>query len=187
MSGGNHRWLRTVHAKALMLSSLSMSLVLGIGFVVINASPAGEVGVPGNAAPLTDEQSRDQVVNAARQIVTAAQLRGVSGGYTFLSCTNEKDPPYQAAVYLNFPMSGADPVKRIREIAAAMVAQGWHESATMGEHFGKKLTNTGITSTFHQNLDDADFGTMRIYGECRNMADHRNDNPAWTDIAVQLS
>ena len=109
------------------------------------------------------------------------------GGYTFLSCTNEHDPPYQAAVYLNFQMSGADSVKRIREIAAAMVAHGWHESASMGEHFGRKLTKDGVTSTFHRNLDDADFGTMRIYGECRNVADHRNDNPAWTDIAGLLS
>ena len=187
MSGGNDRWLRTAHAKALMLSTLTMSLVLGIGFVVINASPAAEVGVLGNAAPLTDEQSRDQVVDAARQIVTAAQLRGVTGGYTFLSCVDEHDPPYQAAVYLNFQMSGADSVKRIREIAAAMVAHGWHDAASMGEHFGRKLTKDGVTSTFHQNLDDAGFGTMRIYGECRNMGDHRNDNPAWTDIADQLS
>ena len=23
---------------------------------------------------------------------------------------------------------------------------------------------------------------MRLYGECRNMGDHRNDNPAWTEL-----
>jgi hypothetical protein len=27
---------------------------------------------------------------------------------------------------------------------------------------------------------------MRLYGECRNTADHRNDNPAWTDITDKL-
>ena len=56
----------------------------------------------------------------------------------------------------------------------------------MGESFGRKLTRDGVTTTFQRNVDKADFGTMRIYGECRNMADHRNDNPAWTDIG-QLS
>ena len=170
-----------------MLSALMTSLVLGLGFVVINEPPEAEIDALGNAAPLTDQQSRDQVVDAARQIVTAAQLRGVTGGYTFLSCTNEHDPPYHAAMYLNFQMPGSDAVKHIREIATAMVAHGWHDAASMGEHFGRKLTKDGVTSTFHQNLDDAGFGTMRIYGECRNTADHRNDNPAWTDIAGKLS
>ena len=93
MSGANVRWLRTSRAQALMLSALTMSLVLGIGFVVINASPEQTGGAPGNAAPLTDQQARDQVVDSARQIVTAAELRGVTGGSIFLSCTNEHDPP----------------------------------------------------------------------------------------------
>ena len=83
-------------------------------------------------------------------------------------------------------MSETNSVKRIGEIAAAMTAHGWQAAPTMGEHFGRKLTKDGVTSTFHQGLDDANFGSMRIYGECRNTADHRNDNPAWTDITDQL-
>jgi hypothetical protein len=170
-----------------MLSALTMSLVLGIGFIVLNTSPDSKVYELGTAAPLTDEQASDQVVESARQIVTAAQLRGVTGGYIFLSCANEHDPPYQAAVFLNFLLPEADSVKRIREIAAAMEAHGWREKPSTGEHFGPKLTKDAVMSTFHKNPDDADFGTMRIYGECRNMGDHRNDNPAWTDIADRLS
>jgi hypothetical protein len=68
-----------------------------------------------------------------------------------------------------------------------MVAHGWRESPSIGKHFGLKLSRDGVSSTFHENPDDARFGTMRIYGECRNMADHRNDNPAWKDITDQLS
>jgi hypothetical protein len=143
--------------------------------------------VPGDATPFTDEQSRDQVVDAARQVVTTARLRDVTAGYIFLSCSTDNDPPYQAAVHLNFFLSETNSVGRIREIATALVAHGWHEAPSMGEHFGPKLTRDGVTSTFHKNPDRADFGTMQIYGECRNMADHRNDNPAWTDIADQLS
>jgi hypothetical protein len=164
-----------------------ISLVLGIGFVVINRSPESGVGALGHVSPLTDEQSRAQAVDAARQIVTVAQLRDANGTIMFLSCTNEHDPPYQPAVYLNFPLPEQNAVKRVREVAAAMVAHGWQESPSIGEHFGLKLTKNGVTSTFHENLDDARFGTMRIYGECRNVTDHRNDNPAYTDITDQLS
>ena len=66
MSGGNDRWLRSSRAKALLLSALAMSLVLGFGFVVINTSPEAAVGSLSIAEPLTDEQSRDQVVDSAR-------------------------------------------------------------------------------------------------------------------------
>ncbi len=187
MSGGDDRWLRAPSARALLLAALTMSLVLAVAFVVIDKPRPAEVGVLVSQTPMTDQQSRDQVVDAARQIVTAAQLEAVTGSYTFLSCTNEQDPPYQPALYLDFALSQPNSTKRIREIADALVADGWSESPSMGEHFGRKLTRDGVTTTFHQNVDKPDFGTMRIYGQCRNMADHRNDNPAWTDIAGQLS
>ena len=104
------------------------------------------------------------------------------GGYIFLSCKNEVDPPYQAAIYMNFLLPQTNSVKYLREIATAMRAHGWAEAPAMGEHVGKKLTKDGVTSIFYRNLDDANFGTMRLYGECRNMGDHRNDNPAWTEL-----
>jgi Na+-transporting NADH:ubiquinone oxidoreductase subunit NqrC len=187
MSGGKDGRRRTSRAMTLLLAALAISLVLGTALVVINRSPTSDVAALNRFGPLTDEQARDQVVDSARQIVAVAQLREATGGYIFLSCKNEHDPPYQAAAYLNFRLSGTNSVKQIREIAAAMVAHGWKEAPSMGEHFGRKLTKNGVTATFHRNLDDAEFGIMRIYGECRNLTDHRNDNPAWTDIADQLS
>ena len=187
MSGGKDDWLRSSAARALLLAALVMSLVLGIGFVVVDTSKRASVGTLGDTAPMTDEQSRNQVLNSARQVVEAAHLRDVSGSYAFLSCTSLHDPPYQAAVYLNFGLPKANSVRRIRDIAVAMVAHGWQEAPSMAEHFGLKLTKDGVTSTFHENPDDARFGAMRLYGECRNTSDHRNDDPAFTDITDQLT
>jgi hypothetical protein len=90
------------------------------------------------------------VVDSAKEIVDAAQLQGVSGSNVFLSCTSLHDPPYQAAVYLNFRLPETNSVKRIREIAAAMLARGWQEAPAMGGGFGMKLTKDGVTSTFHE-------------------------------------
>jgi hypothetical protein len=185
MTGATEGWLRSSAAKALVLAALVMSLVLGIGFVVIN-SRGGEMRTLSDAAPMTDEQATTQVIDSARQIVAAARLHGVNGSSIFLSCTSLHDPPYQAAVYLNFPLPEKSSVKHIRQVATAMVASGWQEAPAMGEHFGMKLTKGGVTSTFHENPDDARFATMRIYGECRNASDHHNDNPAFTDITSRL-
>jgi hypothetical protein len=185
MPDGDDRLLRTPAARTLIFAALIISLVFGIGFVVINEPPATGIGALASA-PLSDDQSRAQVVGSARQIVAVARLRDVNGSYVFLSCTNEHDPPYQPALYLNFRLPESNSVRYIRDIAAAMVANGWQEAPSLAEHFGLKLTKDGVTATFHENLDDARFGTMRIYGECRNVSEHRNDNPAWQDITGQL-
>jgi hypothetical protein len=186
MTGGQGESLRSPAARALILAALTLSLVLGTAFLVINAPHRGQPNVMGDATQLTDEQATRQVVDSAQQIVEVARLRSVSGSVVFLSCTSLHDPPYQAAVYLNFGLPETNSVKRIREIGAAMVANGWQQAPSMGEHFGLKLTKAGVTATFHENLDDPRFGAMRIYGECRNTSDHRNDNPAFTDISDRL-
>jgi hypothetical protein len=187
MTSEDGYWLRSSTAKALIFSALAMSLVLGTGFILINTSHRAGRGSLGGSVPMTDEQSTNQVVDSARQIVEAARLQAVSGSSIFLSCTSLRDPPFQAAVYLNFKLPDANSVKHIREIAAAMLAHGWQEAPSMGEHFGFKLTKDGVTSTFHENPDKPGFGAMRIYGECRNTSDHGNDNPAFADITDRLS
>lgn len=182
MGSAVQEWLRSTAARALMLAALTMSIVLAAAFIVIYTPP--KTGVEGE--PMSDEQAMAQVVDAARQIVTTTRMDEANGSAVFLSCTSLHDPPYQAAVYLNFRLPETNSVKRIREIATTMVAHGWQQAPAMGEHFGLKLTRDGVTATFHENLDDENFGTVRMYGQCRNVGDHRNDDPAWTDITDQL-
>ncbi|MDT5016472.1 MAG: hypothetical protein QOD39_2632, partial [Mycobacterium sp.] len=119
----------------------------------------------------------------AREIVAATRLQEATGGYTFVSCVNETDPPYQAAFYMNFLLPQNNSVRFLRDVASAMIADGW-TSPTTGEQASQKLTKNGVTSMFQRNSDRAGFAIMRIYGECRNMTDHRNDNPAWTEVRL---
>jgi hypothetical protein len=103
-----------------------------------------------------------------------------------VSCTNVNEPPYQVAVYMNFRLPQSNSVRYLRDIAATMVAHGWTPAPAMGEHFGQKLTKDGVTAIFYRSDNNTDFATMRLYGECRNAADHRNDNPVWTEVTDQL-
>ena len=175
-------------AMALLCAALVMSLVLGVAVLVVqhgDVAHAHQMDHP--ALPMSDDESAAQVVDAAAGVVRTARLREVSGGYTFVSCKNEHDPPYQAAVYLDFVLPPVNSVGYLRQVAQAMTSDGWQEAASLGEHFGRKLTRAGLTAVFYRNPDDLRFATMRIYGECRNMADHRNDNPAWTELTDRLA
>jgi hypothetical protein len=186
MRGEKDGWPWSPAAKAVVLAGLAMALALGVGFVVINSSRKPGSDALGGAEPMTDEQATDQVLGSARDIVDAANLQNVTASLVFMSCTSVHDPPYQAVAHLNFGLPQTNSVKRISEVAASMRAHGWQQAPAMAEHFGMKMTRDGVTSTFHENPDDRRFATMRIYGECRNTADHRSDNPAFIDITDRL-
>jgi hypothetical protein len=171
--------LRSPWSMALLVAALMMSLVLGAALLVLNNRAADAAGDRGG---LTDAQAAAQVVDSAKQIVRVAQLREVTGGYAFVSCRNASEPPYQVALYMNFPIPQGDSVKYLHDVATAMTANGWSIAPSTAEHFGYKLTRDGVTSIFHRNPNDANFGNMRLYGECRIVADHRHDNPVWTEV-----
>ncbi|MGX9791926.1 hypothetical protein [Mycobacterium sp. MMS18-G62] len=179
MNSSRATWLRSPWFTALAFAALLTSLVLGTVFVVIDNRGADAVGVQD---AMTDAQAAAAVVGSAKQIVNVAQLRDVTGGYAFMSCRNESEPPYQVALYMNFHLPQGDSTKYLHDVAAAMIANGWSNAPSAAENFGYKLTNNGVTSIFYRDPNDANFGNMRLYGECRVAADHRHDDPVWTEV-----
>ena len=159
-------------------------LVATLGVLLIRSERDGNATAP--VDPLSDAQATTEVVDAAGQVVGYAGLRDADGAYTFASCVNEQDPPYQAVVVMNFSLPQGNPVRYLREVATAMTQRGWREAPTAAEHFGHKLTKAGVTAVFHQSDTHRELATMRISGECRNMTDHRADDPAWRELTDQL-
>jgi hypothetical protein len=167
-----------------LLAALAAVLAVGASVLLLSDRDAGAVDLQGE--PMTDAQAAGQVVESAKQIVGMAGLREATGGYAFVSCTNENEPPYQVAIYMKFRLPQSNSVKYLRDVTASMVAHGWTLAPAMGEHFGQKLTRDGVTAIVFRTVNDTDFATMRLYGQCRSTADHRNDNPVWTEVTDQL-
>jgi hypothetical protein len=164
-----------------------LSLLLGVAVLVMNHERARAVEAREHPADsLDDGAAAALVVSAAVDAVATAGLRQPAGGYAFLSCTNSSDPPYQVAAYLTFVLPQVNSVGYLNDVASALLANGWSETATSGEHFGRKLTRGGVTTIVHRNPERPDLATMRIYGECRVMTEHRNDDPVWTELTARL-
>jgi hypothetical protein len=177
-------WLRSPRTAVMLLAALATVLAVGAAMAWISDRTADAVDVHGE--PMTDAQAAAQVVVSAKQIVGIARLEEASGGYAFVSCKNSNEPPYQVAAYMNFRLPQRNSAKYLHDVAAEMVSHGWAAAPAMGEHFGHKLTKDGVTAIFYRSVNYPDFATMRLYGECRDTADHRNDNPAWTELTDQL-
>ncbi|WP_216639747.1 hypothetical protein [Mycobacterium sp. 1164966.3] len=186
--GTSGEWLRSGRARALLWAALVVSLTLGGAFVVVSQlrpSPAEVLEHPAN--PVTDDQSRAQVLDAAHQIVTLAGLRTTSAGYLPMSCKDRKDPPYQGAIYLTFAVpADVAPEKYFPAIATTLVSHGWLEGPQPnGRTDGRMVSKDAVTAIVYRDSDDPRLGVLRLYGECRNMNDHRHDG--WTDVAAQLT
>ena len=183
MTAGVSRGLR----RALTGAALVVALVLGACYLVVQARRINHESAwehPG--LPSTDEQAKAQVVGPAKQIGAIGRLQRATGGYMLMSCKNETDPPYQGAVYLQFDLP-PDALAFFDRLAAAMVAQGWTEGMAPNHDLpAKTLTKDGVTAIFGRNSDYLQIGTARVYGECRDVGDHRGDTTGWVDITDQL-
>ncbi len=183
-------WLRSKQVRALIAAALAVSLLLGGAVVLVDrlhSTPADALDHPVN--PVTDDQSETQVVDSAQQIVTLTGLRTASAGYSLMSCKDRDDPPYQGAIYLTFALPAAARADSyFPTIASTLVTHGWTEGLPPNDHpFAKTLSREGITVIAYRQTDDPSLGVLRVYGQCRNMNDHRRDATAWIDITGQFT
>ena len=129
------------------------------------------------------------MVESAQQIVTLAGLQTTSAGYLLMSCKNRDDPPYQGAIYLTFALpAGAGADTYFPDHRGALVTDGWAEGLPPNDHmFGRTLSKDAVTAIVYRDSDDPNLGVLRVYGECRNMNDHRNDTTGWIDVTGQFT
>lgn len=152
----------------------------------LHSSSADAVEHP--AHPVSDEQTKAEVVEQAKRMVATARLEKATAGYLLMSCKDRDSPPYQGAVYLNFSLpAGARADTYFQGIADAMAARGWNEGVPPNQHlFGKTLYKDGVTAVVYRDNDYPNRGVARLYGQCRDMTDHRNDTTGWVDVTGQI-
>jgi len=168
---------------------LASQLLLGGSFLAVgrlHSSAADSIEHPSRTA--TDEQTKTEVVEQARTVVAVAELQNATAGYLLMSCKDRDNPPYQGAVYMNFALpADAQADEYFRTIAAAMVARGWAERLPPDRLLsGRTLSKDGVTAILYQDSDSPKHGIARIYGQCTNMNNHRDDATGWVDITDQL-
>jgi hypothetical protein len=153
-------------------------------------SKNGASGPP--AAGMSDEQTRAQVVDPARRLVSAAgwQRQDLSAAFHFASCNDQGDPPFQGVVELGFVFPrGADQQAEVERIAGLMVADGWSDGPPPGKMpYGRALHHGDMMAIVSPNPNHPGEGDVKIYGECGNQTNHRaNDTLGLTDIADELT
>ncbi|WNG87777.1 hypothetical protein C6A87_000300 [Mycobacterium sp. ITM-2016-00317] len=134
--------------------------------------------------PPTDQQSRAQVVDIAKEVVRAANLRVTYASFQWEWCDDQGEPPYHGRVDLAFET----PVDRSvsRQIAEALAGQpGWAPGPPPGSQPAGDAVHKGAVMVLVGPGHYPDRGAVEIYGECRNTNDHRDDTEL-TDITTEI-
>lgn len=137
--------------------------------------------------PLSDEQTKAQVLEPARQIATVASLQNVSGVFGWESCNDQGDPPFRGRVDVSFDVPpGADRNAYFAQIATTMIAHGWSDGPPPGKKpFGRVIHTGSVMAIIGKSSGTVKDGSVELSGECRNMGDHRHDG-SWYDVTDQL-
>lgn len=97
-----------------------------IAFTLESCSMAKNVG-EGVTHPMTPEQSRAQVVDAARQLVAVLGLKGVAAHFSRESCNDQGEAPFRGVVGLDYnhaPILEASQAE-IQRILGILKQHGW--------------------------------------------------------------
>jgi hypothetical protein len=151
------------------------------GMLAIALQSCGTVGNSsgGVTNPMSPEESKAQVVNAAKEVVTTLALKGVAATFTRDSCNDKAVAPFRARVVISYdhaPTLEASQAE-IQQMVAVLKQHGWGAPGDFRSH-APALGKSGVTAVFdpYSPLQNAG-GSISIYGECRDMTTARNTVP----------
>lgn len=129
--------------------------------------------------PMTPEESKAQVINAAREITTTLALKGVSANFSRDSCNDQAVAPFRGRVVISYahaPTLEASQAE-IQQMVATLKQHGWGAPGDFHTH-APAVSKQGVTATFDpfspvQNAG----GSITLYGECRDMTTKANTLP----------
>jgi hypothetical protein len=144
--------------------------------------------------PLSPQQARAQVVDAARDIVTALHAELTEATFTYEPCNDQGEPPFRGVADVSFWMPGVphdEPVNP-HTVISALVADGWSSDSDFRSHAPTLRKNNvniivdvrprppaGRKINGHVGVD--------VDGQCRDTFDHRTDHSIVpVDISKEL-
>lgn len=145
---------------------------------------------PGPMETFSNEDTMKQVIGPAKEIVKVAALQDVSGGFAFEACNDQGEPPYRGRLEMGFRIAAdTEPAKYFEQIAKTMVQQGvgWYDGPPPGKNpFGTVIHTDTVMAVIGQNPVAREDGYVHVFGECRNMDNHRDDATTNVNVTDQL-
>jgi hypothetical protein len=162
-----------------MWRSAVVYVIAGMFAIALQSCSAVRNLNEGVVHPMTPEESKAQVMNAARDIVTTVGLKGVSAYFWHESCNDQGEAPFRGTVRINYdhaPTLEASQAEAQRMVAT-LKQHGWDGPGDFHTH-APAVSRHDTTAVFdyYSPVQNAG-GAITIYGECRDMTTKQRTRP----------
>lgn len=126
--------------------------------------------------PITPEQSKAQVIDAANDIVTTLDLDVVKAVFWRASCNDQGDPPYRGEMRISYPLAPNfdASVTEATRMTQQLRSQGWTDAPDFHSH-STALTKGGVVVLVGPQSVSVPTRGLELFGECRDMTTDANE------------
>ena len=167
-------------ACAIAQAAVAVTLVSGCGAV-------NSMTNHGVANPMTPEQSKAQVTDAAKEIVGILGLPASSGYFWRSSCNDQGDPPFRGSMMIAYPLAPSFEASKTQIAGWVQIlrTRGWMTPGSDYHTHGTALVKNGVSATFGpQAVGDSTNG-IELLGECRDVTTSKENVGGGEDIDLR--
>lgn len=169
--------VRTTRAAVKIVTAVTvMALISGCGLV-------SSMMNDGVSNPLSPEQSKAQVMDAAKELVRILDLPLTKAYFWHSSCNDQGEAPFQGRVGINYPLAPSfeEADANVAQMVKRLQSQGWTGDPDFHAH-GTVLKKNGVQVVFApQNAGTPNNG-IDLYGECRDTTTTKDTKGTSEDV-----
>jgi hypothetical protein len=122
------------------------------------------------AKPVTPEQSRAQVLDAATDLVDALDLPVVEAFFWPSSCNDQGEAPFRGEIRLSYPPAASfeKSDEEIAQMTQRLQDMGWSPDADFKSH-GTVLTKNNVVAVLGPQNASNPNRDIAFFGECRDV------------------
>lgn len=124
----------------------------------------------GVSNPITPEQSKAQVVDAAKDIVSILNLPVQSAIFWRSSCNDQGEAPFRGRVLISLPLASSLDASdaEVAQWTQQLQTEGWTTDSTAHTH-GTALTKNSVAVDFWPQSTARTIRGVELLGECRDL------------------
>ncbi len=129
----------------------------------------------GVSDPMTPEEAKSQVIEAARDVVKTLQLKDVGATFRYEACSDEGKPPYRGLVQIDYAHSATyeESQAEVDRFVDTLRRGGWSTDSGFASHAASLAKDNAITVLRPYAPNGS--GGIEVRGECRDVTDHRGN------------
>ena len=127
--------------------------------------------------PMTPEQSKAQVVDAAKELVGTLDLQVIEAFFWHSSCNDQGEAPFRGQIRIAYPPAPSfeDSEAEIVKMTQRLENDGWSRDSDFHSHGTVLQKNNVVAVLGPQNVSTPN-RDIQVYGECRDMTTAKGDN-----------